>query len=239
MRGILIAFFVLALCQTSSAGEFVKNGVQKEYYSNGKLHFEVTYRNGKKNGLEREYGKDGLLKYETLFEGGDKQDWKWYYKDGKIYDHVTYSKDGVRHGMIYYISGQIKSDFEWDNNVMYSSKEYYPTGRLSEEKHRNKKGPSIEIAYDEKGNVITEGVINVYNFLGSVAGELHFKKGNRNGVYMANMIDGDMFLEQEHCGCKDASKVKAMYKDGEMIKVSYYDKEGGLITSHNSGYVDF
>ena len=49
-----------------------RNGIGKDYWSNGKLEFEGEYINGKKNGKGKEYDCDGIL----LFEGEYIYDYK-------------------------------------------------------------------------------------------------------------------------------------------------------------------
>ena len=50
----------------------MKNGKGKEYTYEGKLKFEVIYRNNKKNGKGKEYDKRGNLIYEGLYVNGKK-----------------------------------------------------------------------------------------------------------------------------------------------------------------------
>ena len=44
----------------------IKNGKEKEYYTNGKLEFEGEYLNGERNGNGKEYNYDGKLEFEYL-----------------------------------------------------------------------------------------------------------------------------------------------------------------------------
>ena len=53
--------------------EMKQEGPYKEYYKNGRLKFEVTYKNNKKDGVQRKYFSDGTLRYEIPFKDGINQ----------------------------------------------------------------------------------------------------------------------------------------------------------------------
>ena len=41
-----------------------KHGIEKKYYKNGELQYEMNYLNDKRNGKCKEYDEDGTLRYE-------------------------------------------------------------------------------------------------------------------------------------------------------------------------------
>ena len=57
--GLCLSFFVLA--------DDHKTNTQKEYFDNGKLKFQVTYKNGKKNGKEIFWYENGNKMMESFF----------------------------------------------------------------------------------------------------------------------------------------------------------------------------
>ena len=46
------------------------SGINKEYYENGNIKEEISYKNGKLNGVSKEYYENGSLKSESTFIDG-------------------------------------------------------------------------------------------------------------------------------------------------------------------------
>ena len=46
------------------------SGINKEYYENGNIKEEISYKNGKLNGVSMEYYENGSLKSESTFKDG-------------------------------------------------------------------------------------------------------------------------------------------------------------------------
>ena len=60
--------------------------ILKEYYDNGKIHFERTYQGGKQNGIAREFSPDGALLSEANFKNHELNGMvKEYFEDGGLY----------------------------------------------------------------------------------------------------------------------------------------------------------
>ncbi len=57
------------------------NGIIKEYYNNGKIKEEVSYKDGKLNGIFKEYYENGSLKSEGRFKNG--------FLDGKVKEYYA------------------------------------------------------------------------------------------------------------------------------------------------------
>ena len=115
------------------------NGLNKEYYDDGK------------GNLEREYFKVNGKK-----ELGEKV----FFKSGKIMAEHTY-KNGKLNGtsIVYYESGEKRMEANWEDGMNGKRLEFYLDGTLKSEKNYKNtllNGPFKE--YDEKGNLINEGV---------------------------------------------------------------------------------
>lgn len=81
------------LNDTIVAAEFT--GV-KRFMSGEKLIKEVTFKNGIREGLNKNYYDDGRLKSTIWYSNNLKSDTaRWYYPDGKVYRSTPYTSDKI------------------------------------------------------------------------------------------------------------------------------------------------
>ena len=70
--GLLVGFS--ALTNLVALTELVEmpegSGINKEYYENGIIKEEISYKDGKLNGISKEYYENGSLKSESTFKDG-------------------------------------------------------------------------------------------------------------------------------------------------------------------------
>ena len=90
--------------------------IKKEFYENGKLKNEATYKSGKKNGTEKGYHENGNLHY--------KAQWIDDEQDGEI---ISFDEEGCR----------LKQSFLKKGIYQGPQKEWWPNGKLRAER-RNK-----------------------------------------------------------------------------------------------------
>ena len=86
--------------------------IERTYYKNGNIWWEIPYKNGQRHGLKKYYYENGNIEYETPYKNGLIHGLKKsYYENGNIYYETPY-KNGQRHGLKkwYYENGKI--DFE-------------------------------------------------------------------------------------------------------------------------------
>ena len=68
---LLIAEMAMELSKLTAMAQMPDGkGVLKEYYENGVIKEEVSYKNGKLNGVFREYFEDGALQSEGYYKNG-------------------------------------------------------------------------------------------------------------------------------------------------------------------------
>lgn len=87
-----------------------ENGIEKEYYKNGRLKRETPYTDGKANGIEKKYYENGRLKGETPYTDGKLNGVvKEYYETGELLREAPY-KNGEHDGVakIYDKNGQLR-----------------------------------------------------------------------------------------------------------------------------------
>ena len=70
------------------------NGIDKFYWSNGNICYEVPYKNGSRNGLFKEYYEDGNIRYEVEYKDSLRNGyWKEYDENNELVDYRIYKDD--------------------------------------------------------------------------------------------------------------------------------------------------
>ena len=149
--------------------EFEKNdngkldGIYREYYENGQLKLECTYKDGQLDGISKEYYKNNQLSCEYNFKNGQLDGLcKEYYDSGKIKEEY-YCKNGEFEGIYkkYYTNGKEKSEYNYKNGrISGIAKEYRINGDIDVEYDYKKINlENIYKKYEVKKN-IAETAIN-------------------------------------------------------------------------------
>ena len=201
--------------------------VQHEYYPNGKVKREASFRDGKREGVWREFDEEGnVIKSQTYKKGGlisegvvgtdgkRRGEYKEFYADRTLRAEGLFI-DGLRSGewKFYYHNGQLQEigsykEGEPEGTWIW----YYDNGQKQIEEQFFKgthNGPYKE--YDAKGNLIVSGT---------------YFDGMKNGKWMEQV--GDMRTQGEYRNDKQV---------GEWI--SYYDNDKMAFRgTFNAGYPD-
>ena len=93
------------------------DGIDRAFYPNGRLKYEIGYRGGLKDGMEKIFYPDGKLKSETGYRDGRKDGMeKLFYSDGKLKSETNYRNDR-KSGFekTFYSNGQFRSEIEYRN----------------------------------------------------------------------------------------------------------------------------
>ena len=153
-RNITISLLLFLLACSQS--------IEKKYYDNGQLEYQVDLKNKKRQGPMYTYYKDGTLE--------SHQNWKNGLRDGKqVFMHKNGSKKieayyevGRQTGesKTFYESGILKSIGKFDNDVRIGEhKLYYQSGKIQETQLFDSAGNLVnfntydtsgELAYDER-----------------------------------------------------------------------------------------
>ncbi len=109
--------------------------IEKEFYENGKLKIEATYKSGKKNGVEKGYHENGKLKYKAHWIDGKQ--------DGEV---ISFDEDG----------NKIKQSFLKQGSYEGPQKEWWPSGELKAD--RIMKGGEVfsEKTYSKNGTLVVK-----------------------------------------------------------------------------------
>jgi antitoxin component YwqK of YwqJK toxin-antitoxin module len=138
-----------------------ENEVNVEKYGNGNIQAEYEFyrKNGDEvyNGYYREYFPNGLIQREMTYKDHQKTGWYHsYHENGKIREEVTF-KNGEIHGwfVLYDIRGVIERESSWKNGEEYGlSVEYYPNGGKKVERVSGLQDGKnvVTYFYDRNGN---------------------------------------------------------------------------------------
>lgn len=201
--------------------------VQHEYYPNGRVKREASFRDGKREGVWREFDEEGTVVNSQTYkkgalvsegvvgtDGKRRGDYKEFYSDSTLRAEGVFI-DGLRSGewKYYYHNGKVQEvgsykEGEPDGLWVW----YYDNGQKQIEEQFYKgqhNGPYKE--YDAKGNVIVSGT---------------YFDGMKNGKWTEQI--GDMRSQGEYRNDKQV---------GEWV--SYYDNDiMAFRGSFNAGYPD-
>jgi len=171
---------ILTLCSLVFSQE-----IQKEYYENGNLQYERTFKDRQKDGIAKEYFKNGNVKVEVMYDQGEMQgEFKEYYPSGAL-KNVRIYVDGVIEGVTkkYNEDGKLTAELTRDRGEMswWLTKryDYYPTGDLKYKYMYNQKTrEGYRKNFHENGQMSTEFNIIDGQFLDC-------KNYNKEGVFLS------------------------------------------------------
>jgi len=135
MKKILITFFTLFFCLTSSVGWsktmddlFEIKGIYYNKFTEvpftGKINGKTTgyFKNGKRDGFWLNYWKNGQLQSKINYKNGKLEgSWISYHDNGKLRDKGQY-KDGLKEGswFSYFGNGQLSSKVNYKDGIWIS-----------------------------------------------------------------------------------------------------------------------
>ena len=145
----------------------VYDGLFNEWYRNGQLKWEVTYKNGTMIAPSKEFYDNGNIKMEGSYKAGSNiphGTTKAFYKDGSLRGVTSY-KDGIQHGLH-------QEYFELIDGVS---------------------ALEVEGQYKDGGK---DGIWKVYYVSGKLQEEQVWKGGKKNGFFKAFAKDGKTLLAE-------------------------------------------
>lgn len=96
----------------------IKGCVERMYYDNGNLQYEIPFKNGVKEGVEKWYYTEGNIMYEFPYTNGKKEGVEKYYFDyGGLKSETPYKNDKAE-GIskeYYYENGGLETEFSYKN----------------------------------------------------------------------------------------------------------------------------
>lgn len=129
---VIVTFFIACDSKKKEVAESaVKNGIITEYRDDGRLHKELSYKNGKLHGLSKVYHPNGKLYLETEWANDKRHGLtKQYFQSGILYSE-TYYDSGKISGTLkkYHKDGKLKAEMRYKNGKECAGlKEYILNG---------------------------------------------------------------------------------------------------------------
>ena len=222
--------------------------VQHEYYANGKVKREASFRDNKREGVWREFDEEGnVVKSQTYHKGGlvsegvvgtdgkRRGEYKEFFADSTLRAEGLFV-DGLRSGewKFYYHNGKVQEvgsykDGEPDGVWTW----YHDNGQkqIEEQFYKGQHNGSYK-EYDAKGNLIVSGTY----FDGLKNGKWTERIGDMRteGEYRADKQVGEWVSYYDNDKMAFRGKFNAGYPDGEQ---SFYYENGKLreIQSYAAG----
>lgn len=157
-----------------SAEEVARLELRRDYFPDGKVKVEATYRKGVPEGIRREFNPEGEVVQSYTFskgvvvaqgivsnEGLNQGSWKTFYPDGKIKSEGGYA-NGNRVGewIFYYPKGAVEQKGSYNNAGKPNGKWqwFYSSGQLlREENYRDGLRDGTLTEFSPEGNIIAQG----------------------------------------------------------------------------------
>ena len=166
--------------------------IQKDYFSNGKVEEEKSYKNSKLDGVQKVFSEEGVLLSKEVYKDGEIQELETYSSHGKLVTKKSY-KNGILHGK--YIQNQadrvksLEGNYEngkesgiWrqyrGNGSWVYYENTYKNGELNGPAKIFYKNGKIEYEGNYKDDE-RDGTWKYYNFEGKLDREETFKNGER------------------------------------------------------------
>jgi uncharacterized protein len=187
-----------------SQGYYSKDGLAEgrftNYYKNGQIASDGSYKNGLQDGKKTFYYANNKLSQEGNYKA-DKADGYFinYYNNGQVSGEGWYVDDQHQGTFINYdLLGNITSKLYYLNDKIHGISEYYtPTGKLDYKQYFDNGWFNKIEQYDSSGKIMIssklnkgEGKVRFNLFNGKPYFESNYKYYKLNGVYMVTNGDG-------------------------------------------------
>lgn len=231
------------------ASEMKPLQVQHEYYPNGRIRREVSFRDGKREGTWREFDEEGNVTSSQIYHNGRlvlsgvmdtdgtrRGEWVELYPDSTLRAQGQYL-NGKRSGewKFYYQGGMLEQVGNYVNDLYDGVWTWYDEAgnRQKEESFLDgvPEGPYIE--YDASGTVIATG--NYFDGMksghwkeqaGDVVSEGDYRNGHQVGEWISTYLNGKMAFKGSFKGGYPDGTHYYYYPNGKLREIQNYS--GGI-----------
>jgi antitoxin component YwqK of YwqJK toxin-antitoxin module len=235
----------------NDGGQYAMIDIRKEYYEDGRVKLEGSYRNDKKHGTFREYDRNGnqinAYLYENEIKTGEgmidsigrrQGPWKLFYPDGIVRAAGNYI-DGKKDGpwQFYFNNSKIEQKGSYKDDLPIGNWQWFHAsgGMHRDEYYRKGKEDGHAIEYDSIGTVINEGdfVDGLKTGKWKLSVNDHIEEGEyldgeRNGLWVWYYDNGQKAFEGEYQVGTPVEKHKYWYRNGNVRMRGKY--EGGELS---------
>ena len=123
LRSLLFVFLFSCIPNVNSKSSSQGNFIEKEFYSNGILKYESSYKNGKLDGMSKTWDEKGNLKSKVEYKNGFIHGtWETYYPSEQIKNTTNYIYGKKNGKEIWYHSNGVKqSEVNYINDIQDSN----------------------------------------------------------------------------------------------------------------------
>jgi antitoxin component YwqK of YwqJK toxin-antitoxin module len=228
------------------AEEVAKLEIKRDYFPNGKVKIEGTYRNGLAEGVRREFNEAGEVEKSYLMKSGQvtaegiieasgqrKGEWKEFFPDGKTKAKGLYVDD-FKSGYweYYHQNGMVEQKGKYDAKGRLSGlwQWFDENGNvLREENFRNGLNDGQLTEYDSQGKIIVQGEFidgkeeGKWLFLtAGVRTEGEFTEGLRSGNWKTWYANGTLAFEGRFVDDNPNGKHTTYYANGSVREEGDY-----------------
>ena len=210
--------------------DILTNGKYTEYYKNGQIKIQGSYKEGMRNGEFKTFLKNGKSAGSIIYKDGKiiKSTLVKAMKDNASFSPVTdiYYKLEDSHTLrkVDYENGLLKTYFIYNKDGIPDgeSVEYYEEGNIESIVHfRNNIVEGLTITYYENGNIDEE--VNYKNNKMNGEAKSYDENGKLNG---RTIFKDDIKLEEDVY--KENEILKNTFKNGELVKQDICTLDGTL-----------
>ncbi len=207
-----------------------------EYYANGKVFSEMSFRGGEKNGVEKRYNRNGSLTSEVNYEANKAVGpFISYFSNGNIYERTTY-KDGLFEGLYeaFYEDGSPKSTGNLKEGLYQGTVKYFDLDGKLHYEFDYKNGDIIAYRYfDKAGETLAAGkrrggefYYRSYSPYGQITAEgLYDTSGGKKGAWKFYSDTGVLTGEGVYTEDKANGIYTQYYETGEKFSESTYQQD--------------
>jgi len=242
----MIAGAFLAVSALGIAAETVPDGVQKRYFSDGRVREEANYAGGKRDGVARQFLPTGEVASEALYQQGTLQKMK-VFKLGKLAKAIDYTahtfteyspeggvtleavwtgQDGTARSLD--DAGRVQSTTVVRNGELVEKKEFFKDGSVKS-LLAVEAGRAERKVYDEKGQLR-----EVSHLDGSKKYDSELRLIEESDAKGRKLYDRDGRLREESVFEGNQIRSKSFYPDGKLSGTGQetfskdYDPAAGL-----------
>lgn len=174
------------------------DGVSKEFFYNGQLKIQVSYKKGKRHGDYKEYHSNGQLKESGLYKENKRVGLnEVYYEDGQIQIKKTFNQDGFYNGLVesFFSNGQLEFSGEYVEGIPKGTHTFFYSNGQMNGFREFKDGKVLDGKYEwfyENGslkgierykNGMLDGLVEYFDLKGKTEERINYQNGKKNGLH--------------------------------------------------------
>ena len=204
-----------------------KDGINRQYYPDGKIEAEETYQNGLRNGIRTLYHRNGKVFGKQIFVNDSLQGKsEWFYASGQLYDQKFYRK-----GILINMSRIYYDTTITDRQKKFLIRDFY----LTEDSLRrtfSRIQVHLEALYDYNGKIIFS---REYSRWGKIQQEYIYHQEENDFTSVFYHDNGQIRSTQHHKNFRIVGHYQEYDPEGKPTKSWDYDANGKQINLHIPG----